>query len=630
MIMKICRIKVENCFKFYGYDNIDITLGNVTEITGVNESGKSTIKKIIQWLLNCKDENGKEITGIRPHDLDGNDINSDDCIAEMEIDIDGSKKVLKKVLKYKKNKKGDITGTVTECYINDILKKATDYGSFLQENIGNISYCINAMTLLRSGYSDQRSILNSTFSEHEDSSLCECDEFSELKSMLEDGTINELKDRCSRELKKLKADFSGYRPRIEELEKQKVDIDVSELELRKNEIKKLLDENAKKQTETSALLSQYDSSIERIMEIKFRISELQNEENEKARARRKELEKKKGDIINEIYDISDAIQRNKNEVIRLRGDVENMSSEKNRLSKLWMDVKAEKIPDVCPTCGRPLSDSEDFLKSSKEKRLKSIEEEGLRLKNCIEKSTSTIKNIEQLNIENDKRLSDFQSDLISISKEIESIGNVADIDSNEEVISLREEMEELQNQVKENELTKVRSALKEDEQDLMQELSSIDSKIQRSSNNIAIDERIEQILIGQRETQQKIADQERITDLLREFSLKKNKVLEEDVNKHLSFCNVELIKKLKNGELEECCNYIHDGESYYRNLNHGARMLTEMDICMAFQKKLEIRIPIIIDDAESVDGIRIPDVDNQLIILKRTDDEELKVINKEG
>lgn len=54
-------------------------------------------------------------------------------------------------------------------------------------------------------------------------------------------------------------------------------------------------------------------------------------------------------------------------------------------------------------------------------------------------------------------------------------------------------------------------------------------------------------------------------------------------------------------------------------------MLVEVDVCRAFQKVANVNFPIIIDDTESVDDWRIPQIDNQLIMLKHTQDKELVI-----
>ena len=113
--------------------------------------------------------------------------------------------------------------------------------------------------------------------------------------------------------------------------------------------------------------------------------------------------------------------------------------------------------------------------------------------------------------------------------------------------------------------------------------------------------------------------------MLKEFTRKKNELLQADVNKYLNFATVKLFRPLLNGDTEECCDFVYNGEAYARNLNHGARMLTEVDICRAFQKVASVNFPIIIDDTESVDDWRIPQIDNQLILLKHTQDKELVI-----
>lgn len=127
---------------------------------------------------------------------------------------------------------------------------------------------------------------------------------------------------------------------------------------------------------------------------------------------------------------------------------------------------------------------------------------------------------------------------------------------------------------------------------------------------------------------QKITDVERQLYLLKQFSLRKNELLQNEVNEYLDFCSVKMFRPLINGDIEECCEFTYRGEMYSRNLNHGCRILTEIDICRAFQKRCNYSFPIIIDDAESVDGWRIPNIENQVLILRRSDS-ELKVLNVE-
>lgn len=641
--MKIKRIYANNCFKFYGNHVLDAIFGDVTEVCGINEAGKSTIKKIIQWILNCRDENGKEITGIRPHDKNGNDVNSEDCTAFIELEIDGTVKQLKKVYRQNVNKKGEVTGNVTECYINDILKKAGDYKEFLEENFENLSYCINAMTLLSKNASDQREILNNVFSTHTDSDICDMDSsFEELRPMFEDGSIKELKDRCNRVLngskgknatKGLKQQAAEYQSRIDELNLQKVNIDVAELELHRSGLKKELDEVIERQKDSSSTVKERDGFLDEIMKLKFEISEIQNSANDELQKQKRELMNQKSKAELERFEIANGIENCKTELLKFQEEIEKKNSERERLAGQWKSVKEECFDEsttICPTCHRELPGEEiqklkDNFVSEKLTRISNIEKSGIEIKKEIEHLQERIDCTKNMISANEDRMVEADRKLKGIELEIFQLPSVADISSDEKYKELSAQISKLEDSLKNVSVSEINSELKERELDIRQELSSVEIKISKAEGDVLIDERIEELTKEWRDCEQKIADQERIKELLKDFERRKNEILTDDVNKYLDFCKVKMFRPLVNGEIEECCDFIKDGESYSRNLNHGARMLTEMDICMAFQKNLGISIPIIIDDAESVDNWRIPKVESQLILLKHTQDKELVI-----
>ena len=622
---------------------LDATFGDVTEVCGINEAGKSTIKKIIQWILNCRDENGKEITGIRPHDKNGNDVNSEDCTAFIELEIDGTVKQLKKVYRQNVNKKGEVTGNVTECYINDILKKAGDYKEFLEENFENLSYCINAMTLLSKNASDQREILNNVFSTHTDSDICDMgSSFEELRPMFEDGSVKELKDRCNRVLngskgknatKGLKQQAAEYQSRIDELNLQKVNIDVAELELHRSGLKKELDEVIEKQKDSSSTVKERDGILDEIMKLKFEISEIQNSANDELQKQKRELINQKSKAEIERFEIANGIGNCKSELLKYREEIEKKNSERERLAGQWKSVKEEDFDEsttICPTCHRELPDEEIqnlryAFTAEKLARLSNIEKSGSEIKKEIECLQERIDCTKNMISSNEDSLVETERKLKGIELEIFQLPSVADISSDEKYKELSARISKLGDSLKNVSVSEINSELKERELDIRQELSSIEIKISKAEGDVLIDERIEELTKEWRDCEQKIADQERIKELLKDFERRKNEILTDDVNKYLDFCKVKMFRPLVNGKIEECCDFIKDGESYSRNLNHGARMITEMDICMAFQKKLGISIPIIIDDAESVDNWRIPKVDSQLILLKHTQDKELVI-----
>ena len=87
--MKITHIFAQNFCKFYGKNTLDTDFSMKTVLSGQNEVGKSTVKRIILDVLNCHDENDREITGIRPHDENGVEIDDVDIVRAVTFEIDG-------------------------------------------------------------------------------------------------------------------------------------------------------------------------------------------------------------------------------------------------------------------------------------------------------------------------------------------------------------------------------------------------------------------------------------------------------------------------------------------------------------------------------------------------------------
>ncbi len=151
--MKITHIFAQNFCKFYGKNTLDTDFSMKTVLSGQNEVGKSTVKRIILDVLNCHDENDREITGIRAHDENGVEIDDVDIVRAVTFEVDGKAKTLKKVTRQKRNKKGEITGSVTDYSINDVPYKMADYNQYINDNmaeLGVLPFCLNAMTLLKS------------------------------------------------------------------------------------------------------------------------------------------------------------------------------------------------------------------------------------------------------------------------------------------------------------------------------------------------------------------------------------------------------------------------------------------------------------------------------------------------
>lgn len=659
--MKITHIFAQNFCKFYGKNTLDTDFSMKTVLSGQNEVGKSTVKRIILDVLNCHDENDREITGIRPHDENGVEIDDVDIVRAVTFEIDGKAKTLKKVTRQKRNKKGEITGSVTDYSINDVPYKMADYNQYINDNmaeLGVLPFCLNAMTLLNKSQAEQRLALASYFGTRTDEAICDMfPQFAELKPMFDDGDVDQLKKVCRGKLngtggrngsKGLVKERDEISTRIDTIHSTNEYTDLAELELQKKTYEPQLKEIEDKLSDYNKILEDKQKATEDIMNLKFELSDMERKANADNQKKRMELKLQLDDFNASIHKTESMIRAKKANIKNFEGTVRIYTENLAKVRADWKKAKALSFDESsvnCPMCGQRLP--EDTIESlrtdfsdKKLKKLKELEDKGnslssdsKELKQAIEDKKKEIADLEaelkELTEKRDTVANEFERD--SIAKELGMVPTDIDMTSNSEYQALKAKIEEKEKALAdENDTSELIRKLKNERNELLRQVSSVDTKIELGvANNKRIDDSIADLETKRTDLNQEIADWERKLDLLKEFTRKKNELLQADVNKYLNFATAKLFRPLLNGDAEECCDFVYNGEAYARNLNHGARMLTEVDICRAFQKVASVNFPIIIDDTESVDDWRIPQIDNQLIMLKHTQDKGLVIENME-
>lgn len=646
--MKITHIFAQNFCKFYGKNTLDTDFSMKTVLSGQNEVGKSTVKRIILDVLNCHDENDREITGIRPHDENGVEIDDVDIVRAVTFEIDGKRKTLKKVTRQKRNKKGEITGSVTDYSINDVPYKMADYNQYINDNmaeLGVLPFCLNVMTLLNKSQAEQRLALASYFGTRTDEEICDMfPQFAELKPMFDDGDVDQLKKVCRGKLngtggrngsKGLVKERDEISTRIDTIHSTNEYTDLAELELQKKTYEPQLKEIEDKLSDYNKILEDKQKATEDIMNLKFELSDMERKANAENQKKRMELQLQIDGFDVSIRKTESMIRAGKASIKSSEREIGDCAIDLAKVRADWKKAKALSFDESsvnCPMCGQRLP--EDKIESMraefderKAKNLKELEDKGNALSNDS-------KGFKQAIEDRKKEIADLEAELTeltirhdAVAKELGGLPTDTDMTGNSEYQALKAKIEEKEKALAdENDTSELIRKLKNERNELLRQVSSVDTKIELGvANNKRIDDSIADLETKRTDLNQEIADWERKLDLLKEFTRKKNELLQADVNKYLNFATAKLFRPLLNGDTEECCDFVYNGEAYARNLNHGARMLTEVDICRAFQKVASVNFPIIIDDTESVDDWRIPQIDNQLIMLKHTQDKELVI-----
>lgn len=646
--MKITHVFAQNFCKFYGKNTLDTDFSMKTVLSGQNEVGKSTVKRIILDVLNCHDENDREITGIRPHDENGVEIDDVDIVRAVTFEVGGKEKTLKKVTRQGRNKDGEVCLGHTDYYVNDVTYKMVEYNEFINDNIADLKilpFCLNAMTLLLKSPTNQRIALSTFFGTHKNPEICDMfPQFAELKPMFDDGDVDQLKKVCRGKLngtggrngsKGLVKERDEISTRIDTIHSTNEYTDLAELELQKKTYEPQLKEIEDKLSDYNKILESKQKATEDIMNLKFELSDMERKANADNQKKRMELQSQIDGFDVSICKTESMIRAKKANIKNFEGTVRIYTENLAKVRADWKKAKALSFDESsvnCPMCGQKLP--EDKIESMrtdfderKAKNLKELEDRGNALSNDSKEFKQAIEDKKKEIADLEVELAELTIRHDAVTKELGDLPTDVDMTGNSEYQALKAKIEEKEKALAdENDTSELIRKLKNERNELLRQVSSVDTKIELSvANNKRIDDSIADLENKRTDLNQEIADWERKLDLLKEFTRKKNELLQADVNKYLNFATAKLFRPLLNGDTEECCDFVYNGEAYARNLNHGARMLTEADICRAFQKVASVNFPIIIDDTESVDDWRIPQIDNQLIMLKHTQDKELVI-----
>lgn len=634
-------LKSMNIRNFKGCKEADYQFGEKTLIYGANATGKTTINDAFWWLLFDKDSLGNSKFNIRPLSKEGTRIDNVEIEVSAVLEVDGRDIELRKIQKQKWVKKRgsamkELQGNENIYEIDGYPKSEKDYKEYISEIIKEELFkMISNPTYFTSlPWKEQRNILMKFACEISDFELANGNQQFVLliDEIRKAPSLDDIHKKYSKALNEWKKKQAELPVRIDEAERQKVDIDVAELELAKKDILEQISDNQAKQDDVSKQLEEYRKLTDGIFEIKFEMNDIQRKANQENDEKRKELERQKYDSERQLVSIQSAIRNKKkqieiqeNSLKMLQDDLDKAREEWTSLSKMEFDENSL----VCSMCGQEYpSDKANEIKQEfearKQKEISNVTNKGnsinanLKLqKSEMEKDKTELK----LLIEREKEL---QSKLEVINAEYEKLPSLIDVSETDEYKKLQAALEEKERVLQEsNDKNAVRNQFRMEREQLDYELKKIERELSKSELNIQLDERIEELQQEQREVAQKVADQEKMVNLLEEFIRYKMNKISEIINEKFNGLSFKLFENQINGGLKECCECTVNGVPY-KDLNNGHKIIAGLKIIKALQKLYLVSAPIFIDNAEAISEGNMPEMDNQMILLVVSNDKKIK------
>ena len=645
------------CFK--GIEKLEVAFNDgVTMICGQNASGKTTILDAITWLLFNKDSHGREKFNIRMLDENGEKIHYNEIVVYGECEVDGKPYTFKKTqkenwVKARGSENQELKGNVNVCEINGFPKSDSEYRAEISEIVdeGMFKLLTNPTWFASIAWKEQREILMKFVGDMSDAELAHTiGGFDDLMSDLEYAkNTDDIQKKYARQIKELKEKANEIPVRIDEIEKTRVYIDVESLENKRigleSQLKDIEDQLRTRSVDTSSLDKE-------LSEVKKQIADLEEKLTDELRKQRISRKDKVDELNKALRDLKYEKSHSMDEAIYANRKLETNEVELKKVKELYTNAKQSEFPEeewqfderstICKMCGRALPEEkiaeikDDFEKRRadavaefekvRQDNIKKYAEQGKKLVAENEDLGKTINEAEEKIAEFDEKIKNAEDELESAMESVNGLPDSPDFMSNDEWNELNDKKVEIEEKTAKKVLGEGDTSELEVKRDVLKnEIEEVNKDIASEKRNEDIDSRVAELDEEMKDVQQKIAYAERMVYLLEKFVKAKMETVSDVINDKFQMCKFKLFETQLNGGVKECCEMTVNGVPY-SVLNSGHRIVGGLDVIKALQTLLGAKVPIWIDNAETVNSYNLPDMgDTQMVLLKVTDAERLEV-----
>lgn len=664
MQIKLKKLILQN---FKGCKERTVDFADRTEIFGANATGKTTILDAFMWILFNKDSASSEKFQIRPLDAAGKQVDNVEIIVEGTLDVDGKEIRLKKVQKqiWRKKRGTDVIelqGNENLYEINGYPKSEKGYKEYISDLVNEELFKLitNPQTFVSLPWKKQREVLMRLADDVSDIEIAQSDEqFSALIPELEQASTDDIQKKYTKALNTWKKKQVEIPARIDEVFKQLVDIDVAELELQRNYLREQIAETEHQQEDSEAAIKEYDKYSNEILRLKGEMRAISDKANHSLDEARRAVQNRRDEAQRGFEESRQKIRMCDLDITRCKDSMARYEEEKKRLQDEWRAEKAKTFPEyealpvldesdlVCPTCGQVLPedlkqkkifnherDEENHRKTYEADRQAFEVNKKDALALITQKGNAAVAAIKEKREELERLETDLEqakADSIRFNKEtaeametLNSLPLYADLSDNQEYEALQLQVSNAEEALRNMGTgADYRSQLRIKLTGLREELSVVERKI-ASADNTAVEERIAELQEEQREVGQKVADQEKMIFLLESFIRAKMDRISESINAKFKTVSWKLFADQINGGMKETCECMVNGVPY-SSLNNGHKIIAGLDIISSLSALYGVNGPVFIDNAEALNDCNIPEMDSQMVLLKVSDDEVLRV-----
>lgn len=641
-----------NNFKLHDHFALDAQGCNCA-IYGDNAAGKTSIYDALTWLLFGKDSkgNGEKSVDIKPLAADGS-VRDHQAVTsveatfriEEETQIAGVnqpatparemrlKRTLQEVWSTKRGSTtASFDGNTSEYFIDGVPMRKIEFERRVGELVGEETFRMLtgvAHFAAEVDWKERRRILFGLAGTATDAQiLAESDEFAALRKAAGDLPLDDFKKKLAAQKKGLNGVRDTTPAKLESLTEIEAALAAYDFAAARDELacmesrkQTVLEELAALKQDTALLAKEKELAV--INAERSRLSA----DNREYRARAQGNAPDPIQLERQIARVKKQIADAESTANRCRRREEECTIALDRAREQWGKVSAEAFSaGVCPTCGQPLPEAERARTEAafgerKQERLAALCRDA-------EDKKVELADLEQRVAEADGAIPALREEVARLEREltyardrvIPDMPQWAEKDS-----ALETELREIHAVI-----DRMRAAYGDVERKYRAELNALNEDIRHKQEILAREKTLQDVrqkMAELREDAQKAAAElEQIESLLvaiEEFTRYKVSYVEGSINGKFRLANFRLFREQANGGIEDRCDVTYRGIPY-QSLNNGAKINVGIDIINTLSAFYGVRVPLFIDNAESVTALE--DADTQLLrLVVSQEDKELR------
>ena len=624
-------------FKCFPKLHLDFHEG-VNNIYGENAAGKTSVYDALTWLLFNKDSAGNARPDIKPHHAPAGTMPEVTAVLE----VDGEPIKLRKVLreKWEKPRGSSIeryAGDTRDYYIDDVPLAENAYKRRIAELIDERQFkLLTDVWAVTKGmhWKDRRTLLAEICGLPEDKQLlATAPQFAELNEKAGRRTVDEYKSVLVKQRKDSNASLNTLPVRVDECSRMVAELESLDFAAAHSESDRLQAERERVQGELVKLTNNTLSAQARneLGALQNQLREIETENNTHLASQRVPVEDKTAELRRALSDCNQEVER-----IQSTINYENqyIAASENRLNDYrarWRAIDAEEFTDtVCPTCHQPLpseqvAEAREAFDASQQQRKDALLEDSKLVKQGIAAAQERLANAETALKTAQDEVQKAQTALDSYTPPvITEPENLPDYDRRGSAIrTLIADAEKRLDRLN-GDVAAEKSRLETEHAELTRRKLESDAVLAKEQTLIDTRRRIAELQAEQRTAAAEVEQMDRLIAMCEEFTRYRVQAITESVNSKFHLTRWRLFTEQVNGGLADCCEPMDRNGSTFDGTNNAMKINIGMDIIDTLSAHFGRRVPLFVDNAESVTHLQ--PIGSQVVRLVVSEqDKELRI-----